>query len=362
MPPAASLLLAVELDGTGAHPASWRRPDSRAEDLFTADFWVDAVTAAERAGLDLVFLPDSFALQSGGARGRLDAVGIAARVAPATTRIGLIPQGPVTHTEPFHLSKAVASLDFASSGRAGWEVTVSPGAEQARLFGRKPEQPDSALWHEADEAIEVVARLWDSWEDDAEIRDAPTGRFIDRGKLHYIDFTGDNFSVKGPSITPRPPQGQPLIAIRADGPHATRVAVHRADLLRISAPDLATAAETRSVLRAATAAAGRDPDLVRILLDIEVHLAASDQAAAAEVAQLDSWSTGPASASLRHIGTPASLRELVGQAHRECSADGLVLKPLAQAAFLDRIPAPLPTLRGRLGLPRPLNRYVTEGV
>lgn len=361
MPHPAPLLLAVELAGTGAHPASWRRPDSRAEDLFTGGFWTDAVAAAERAGLDLVFLPGSFALQSAGARGRLDAIGTAARVAPATARIGLIPQRPVTHTEPFHLSKAVASLDYATAGRAGWEVTVSPGADQARLFGRKPDQPDSSLWHEADEAIEVVTRLWDSWEDDAEIRDTATGRFIDREKLHYIDFTGDNFSVKGPSITPRPPQGQPLIAIRADGPHATRVAVHRADLVRITAPDLATAAETRSVLRAAVTAAGRDPNLVRILLDIEVHLAASAAAAAAEVAELDTWTSGPAPAFLRHIGTPDALRELIAQVQRECAADGLVLQPLAQAAFLDRIPAPLLSLRGRLGLPRPLNRYATEG-
>lgn len=355
------LLLAVELDGTGAHPASWRRPDSRAQDLFTPGFWVDAVTAAERAGVDLVFLPDSFALQSGGLRGRLDAVGIAARVAPVTTRIGLIPQSPVTHTEPFHLSKAVASLDYASAGRAGWEVTVSTGAEQARLFGRKPEQPGSSLWQEADEAIEVVTRLWDSWEDDAEIRDTRTGRFIDRGKLHYIDFAGEHFSVKGPSITPRPPQGQPLIAVRADDPHATRVAVQRADLLRITAPDLMTAAETRSVLRAATAAAGRDPNLIRVLLDIEVHVGESAAAAAAEVGELDAWTTGPAPDTLRHIGTPDTLRELVARAAHECPADGLVLKPLAQAAFLDRIPAPLLSLRDRLGLPRPLNRYATEG-
>lgn len=357
---ASPLLLAVELDGTGAHPASWRRPDSRAEDLFTPGFWVDAVTAAERAGLDLVFLPDSFALQAEGARGRFDAIGVAARVAPATSRIGLIPQAPVTHTEPFHLSKAVASLDYASYGRAGWEVTVSPGAQQARLFGRKPEQTADSLWHEADEAIEVVGRLWDSWEDDAEIRDAATGRFIDRDKLHYIDFTGDNFSVKGPSITPRPPQGRPPIVVRADGPHATRVAVQRADLIRISAADLATAAETRSVLRSAAAAAGRDANQLRILLDIEVHLAETTAAAAAEVAELDAW-TATTPATVRHIGTQGSFREFVAQIQRDCAADGVVLRPLASAPFLARITGPLLSLRGHLGLPRPHNRYVTEG-
>ncbi|WP_328396410.1 LLM class flavin-dependent oxidoreductase [Nocardia sp. NBC_00416] len=360
MPHAHPLLLAVELTGTGAHPASWRRADSRAEELFTAGYWVDAAVAAERAGLDLAFLPDSFALQSGGARGRLEAAGIAARVAPATSRLGLIPQVPVTHTEPFHVSKAIASLDYATLGRAGWEVTVSPGEGQARLFGRKPEQAADSLWHEADEAIQVVSRLWDSWEDDAEIRDTESGRFIDRDKLHYIDFAGDNFSVKGPAITPRPPQGQPLVAVRADGPHATRVAVRHGDLIRISAPDLAAAAAARTVLRSAAAAAGRDPRHIRVLLDIDVHIADSAADAAAELAQLEGWTATEATGSLRHVGTAGSLRDLVGEAQQECAADGLVLRPLALAAFLARIPDPLLGLRGRLGLPQPLNRYAID--
>lgn len=352
-----TLLLGVELPGTGTHPASWRRADSRAEELFGAAYWLDAVTAAEAAGVDLVFLPDSFALQEQGAQGRLEAVGIAARAAAATRRIGLVPQAPVTHTEPFHVSKAVASLDFATHGRAGWEVTVSRG--QAKLFGRKDEQDDASLWREADDAIEVAARLWDSWEDDAEIRDLATGRFLDRDKLHYIDFRGEHFSVKGPSITPRPPQGQPLVAVRADDSHSTRVAVHRADLIRVSAPDLTTAAQVRGEIRAAVAAAGRDPRLVRVLLDLEVHLAATEQAAAEDLAQLDAWTATPPPKTLRHIGTPQSLREQLAAVLTDCAGDGVVLRPLAVAAFTAELPHLAPTLRDRLGLPRPVNRYAT---
>ncbi|RDI65873.1 LLM class flavin-dependent oxidoreductase [Nocardia pseudobrasiliensis] len=343
-------LLGVELSGTGTHPASWRRADSRAEELFTAGYWLDAIRAAEAAGLDLAFLPDSFAPQEAGAIGRLEAVGIAARAAAATRRIGLIPQAPVTHTEPFHLSKAIASLDFATHGRAGWEVTVSAG--QAALFGRKAEQDPAARWREADEAVEVVTRLWDSWEDDAEIRDLSTGRFLDRDKLHYIDFVGENFSVKGPSITPRPPQGQPLVAVRAEDEHSTRVAVERADLIRVSTPDPQGARRIREELRAAIAAAGRDPELVSVLIDIEVHLAASEQAAADELAQLEAW-TATKPETLRHIGTPASLRALLA----ELPADGVVLRPLALPAFVAQLPQLAPTLRDRLGLPRPVNRY-----
>ncbi|MFI9403898.1 LLM class flavin-dependent oxidoreductase [Nocardia sp. NPDC052316] len=358
--------LAVELAGTGIHPASWRRDDSRAEDLFTGAYWVDAVTAAEKAGVDAVFVPDSFGLQPGGpgaTRGRLDAVAIAARVAAATRRIGLIPQGAVTHTEPFHLAKAVQSLDFASLGRAGWEVTVSEGVEQARAFGRKDAQDAASLWHEADEAIEVVTRLWDSWEDDAEIRDVPTGRFIDRDKLHYIDFTGDNFSVKGPSITPRSPQGQSIVAVRAHDDASTGVAVQRADLIRVAAADLDTARAVRTALRTAVRAADRDPDVVRVLLDVELHLADSSDSAHREVAQLDRWTDPGIPTGLRHIGTPATLRELLGTVDASGAADGVVLRPLAVPATVDRLaplarkPASASTLRERLGLPRPVSRY-----
>ncbi|WP_327143187.1 LLM class flavin-dependent oxidoreductase [Nocardia sp. NBC_01327] len=359
MPYSPPLLLGLELSGTGAHPASWRRADSRAEELFTGAYWVDALRAAENAGIDLAFLPDSFTLQAPGAAvGRLDAVAIAARAAAVTRRIGLVPQASVTHTEPFHLSKAIASLDFASHGRAGWEVGVS-GAGEAKLFGRKPEQGAHSRWFEADEAVEVVSRLWDSWADDAEIRDVATGRFIDRDRLHYIDFTGDNFAVKGPSITPRPPQGQPLVTIRADDPHSARVAVHRADLIRIAARDLETAAATRSELRSAVAAAGRDPNQVRVLLDIDIHLAPTADDAAIDVAQLEDWTPTGVPRTVFHIGTSAELRELLSEVETECAADGVVLRPLALTAALPYLAAVAPTLRARLGLPRPANRYAS---
>lgn len=380
------LFLGIETAGTGTHPASWRRADSTAEDLFTAGYWTSVVTSAEDLGFDAVFLADSFGIQSGGAaatRGRLDAVAIAARTAPLTSRIGLIPEVPVTHTEPFHVSKAVTALDFASLGRAGWEVTVS--AAEAKAFGRKDIQDPTSLWHEADEAVEVVTRLWDSWEDGAEIRDVPTGRFIDRDRLHYIDFAGDHFSVKGPSITPRSPQGQPIVTVRADNPESTEVAVRRADLIRITAPDLPTAAARRTALRAAIATEGRDPDTVQILLEFPVHLADSTESAQADVQELDRWAGHPhrESGRLQQVGTAAALDELLAEIARSTIADGVILRPLALRATLNALaaqrrttttsdddasltrhnPAHLApeTLRDRLGLPRPASRYATTG-
>ena len=116
-----------------------------------------------------------------------------------------MPTAIVTHTEPFHLSKAIATLDYVSTGRAGVRVQVVGPRREAAHFGRRQIPPLSAgptcddpdvqrliaeLFDEAADYVEVVRRLWDSWEDDAEIRDAATGRFIDRDKLHYIDFEG----------------------------------------------------------------------------------------------------------------------------------------------------------------------------
>jgi len=124
-----------------------------------------------------------------------------------TRSVGLVPAATVTHTEPFHLSKAIATLDFVSQGRAGWQPSdvAHPGRGRP-VRPLRTAAPAEVLWREAGEAVEVVVRLWDSWEDDAVIRDVSTGRYVDRDKLHYIDSAGELLSVRGPSITPRSPQ------------------------------------------------------------------------------------------------------------------------------------------------------------
>src|SRR3982751_5829203 len=232
--------LAVALDGAGWPPPACREPDARPAELFTAGYWVDLVQEAQRGLLDLVTLEDDLALQSTDrfaddertdqVRGRLDAVQVAARVAPVTEGIGLVPTAVVTHTEPFHLSKAIANLDYVSTGRAGVRVKVAASPHEAAHFGRRPPGSIEDLFAEAGDWVEVVRRLWDSWEDGAEIRDVATGRFVDRAKLHYIDFTGRWFSVKGPSIVPRPPQGQPLVTALAHTERPYRFAARHTDL------------------------------------------------------------------------------------------------------------------------------------
>ena len=377
------LHLAVALDGTGWHPASWREPEARPTDILTPGYWTDLVTDAERGLLDFVTIEDGLALQSehprraddrtDRVRGRLDATLIASRVAPLTRRVGLVPTVIATHTEPFHASKAIATLDYVSSGRAGVRVQVSPSLAAAGHFGRRDvsDLAGARLLDEAVDYVEAVRRLWDSWEDDAEIRDVATGRFVDRNKLHYIDFDGDFFSVKGPSITPRPPQGQPIVAALGHGEEAYRLIGAGADVGFVTPHD---ATEISGIL-GAIAAHRTDGPPVLVLADLVVLLDDAPGAAAARLRRLDEVAGGEyVSDAEIFAGTPGQLADLVQQWH-SAGASGFRLRPATvphdlrqivdglvpelQARGLFRTAYPGSTLRDTLGLARPANRYTT---
>jgi alkanesulfonate monooxygenase SsuD/methylene tetrahydromethanopterin reductase-like flavin-dependent oxidoreductase (luciferase family) len=319
-------------------------------------------------------------------RGRLDAVLIASRVAPLTRHIGLLPTAITTHTEPFHLSKAIATLDYVSAGRAGVRVQVAPNPAAAAHFGRRqiPELPDGGfqseqgqalaaeLLSEAADYIEVLRRLWDSWEDDAEIRDVATGRFIDRNKLHYIDFQGEWFSVKGPSITPRPPQGQPMVASLGHGEPAYQLAAGGADIAFITPHD---AEQTSAVAQRIAALRPAAVEPVRVFADLVVFLAETAEAAAQRKRRLDDLAGSEfVSDAEVFVGTPAELADLV-QAWHAAGAAGLRLRPATLPHDLTQITTGLvpelqrrgvfrdgyhaTTLREALGLGRPANRYAT---
>ncbi len=394
---AAPLHLAVALDGTGWHPASWREPDARPGELFDPRYWADLVGEAEIGLLDFVTIEDSLSLQSSEltapdartdqVRGRLDAVLIAARVAPLTRHIGLVPTAVVTHTEPFHLSKAIATLDFVSTGRAGVRVQISARAHEAAHFGRRTVPPFTLaerdtpevqallreLFDEARDYVEVLRRLWDSWEDDAEIRDAATGRFVDRAKLHYIDFAGSHFSVRGPSITPRPPQGQPIVSLLAHQELPYRLAATSADLVFVTPTDTPDAATIVSAIRHDQSQAGRENETLHVFGDLVVFLDSSEDAAQARRERLDEvGGTAYRSDARIFTGTPAQLADLLLEGQR-AGLSGYRLRPATLPHDLRQITRQLvpelqrrgafrtgyeaDTLRGLLGLPRPANRY-----
>ncbi|WP_236569191.1 LLM class flavin-dependent oxidoreductase [Streptomyces sp. MBT58] len=401
---AAPLHLAVALDGAGWHPAAWREEGARPGELLDAAYWADLVAEAERGLLDFVTIEDALGLQSAAfhlpddrtdqVRGSIDAVLLAAHLAPLTTHIGLVPTTNVTHTEPFHLAIGIATLDHASKGRAGWRPQISSRASDAAHFGRRTtpqlteddvtdseliSQPLRALFAEGAEVVEAARQLWDSWEDDAEIRDAATGRFIDRDKVHPIDFRGSTFSVKGPSITPRTPQGQPLVVSLAHATTPYEFAALSSDVVAITPHDRAGTAAILTQVAEAVERTGRDVSdrPLRTFADLIVFLDDEPGAAARRRARLDEVA-GSELASDAEIftGTPAELADLLLD-WRSTGLDGFRLRPGTLPHDLIAITRGLvpelqrrgvfrteyasTTLRGHLGLARPTSRYAKAG-
>jgi len=377
--PTRPLHLAVDLTDGGAHPGGWRAHGSVPPRPFDAARLAGLVATAERGLLDFVVFDDAFTLrpQRGAAlQGRLDAALVSARLAPRSAGIGLVATVDTTHTEPFHVSKAIATVDHVSTGRAAWQVSWSTDAASAAAFGRRPAPDEVAALREAEEAVEVVERLWDSWEDDAEIRDEDTHRFVDRDKLHYVDFEGVHFAVKGPSITPRSPQGRPPIVVRAGSPLSLDLAGRRADVVRIQATQRDDARAAREEVREIARDAGRDPDALRVLVDLST-VVGQDRRSAQErldlLEELGGDRGGLREGALTHVGTAVDLADLIEDWFDAGAADGFVLRPASldtdlraivggtvpvlQADGVFRQAYAGTTLRDSLGLPRPASRY-----
>lgn len=317
-----SLHVAVEIDGDGV--------------------LAEVVTTAERGGFTFVTFDDS---PVGGPR--IEATTRAAYVSTLTDRIGLAPAANVTTAEPFHLAAQLASLDHASHGRAAWVVGADSSAEALATVGGPRLDPD-ALHHEVAEVVEVVRRLWDSWDDDAVIKDVATGRYLDPDKVHHVDFTGTRFSVKGPLITPRPPQGRPVV-LAADA------------LAEAARPDIVLVGGTGLDDARNRARRARETGAPLVFAEVEVVLGAAGRR--------------PHGDRLRYTGSAPGLTELLGWL--ATSVDGVRLHPAVLATDLPVLaeevlpalraegllvsPEPGATLRTSLGLARPESLFAAGG-
>ncbi|MEW1698300.1 LLM class flavin-dependent oxidoreductase [Streptomyces sp. NPDC093249] len=363
--PRPALRLAVEIDGDGAHPAAWRRAAHAPGELLTPRRLARVAAVAENAGFTLVTLDDSILPPGAGPDpvGRIGAVERAAFVAASTSVLGVAPVLSTTYAEPFHVSSQLASLDHLSAGRSGWVVGVEEDPAAARAWGRPPVEGPDALAREARDGLRVVRDLWDSWEDDAVIRSVATSRYLDRSRLHFVDFVGDTYSVKGPSIVPRPPQGRPVVLARSG-----LVPAGLTDVALVGGTDVAEVGPA-----ARTASAAGTP---RVFAEVEVALDTPGETARERVADLERhspWSARPDR--LRYTGPAEGLVSLLAELAEH--VDGVRLRPLVldedlavlsrlvlPELFVRRIAArPLPgaTLRTSLGLPRPLSRFTTDG-
>src|SRR5215469_1272164 len=205
---------------TGHHVASWLHPDAQIDAGTNFRHYVELAQMSEQAKFDLMFLADALAVRDGNLdplsrwpqyMAYFEPITLLSGIAGLTERIGLVCTATTSYNEPYNLARKFASLDHISGGRAGWNVVTSANIAEAFNFGREAHYEHGERYDRAMEFTDVVFGLWDSWDDDAFLRDRTTGRYFDPAKLHTLNHKGEHFSVRGPLNVARPPQGHPVL-------------------------------------------------------------------------------------------------------------------------------------------------------
>ncbi len=212
--------LGVFFKNTGHHIAAWRSQQSQPDAGINIRHYIACAQMAERAGFDFLFYADSAATRESALEplsrssqytAYFEPTTLLASLAMATQRIGLVSTATTSYNEPYNIARRFASLDHLSAGRAGWNVVTSGNDAEAFNFGRDEHFEHDERYRRAQEFVEVVKGLWDSWDDDAFVYDREAGRFFTPEKLHRLNHNGTYFKVRGPLNVPRSPQGYPVI-------------------------------------------------------------------------------------------------------------------------------------------------------
>ncbi|MER7368337.1 LLM class flavin-dependent oxidoreductase [Nonomuraea wenchangensis] len=269
------------LMGVGHHEAAWRHPSTEPARLTDVRHYQELARIAERGTLDSVFLADGLALQghvAHNALGGLEPLTLLSALAAVTDHVGLIATVSTTYNEPFHVARKFASLDHISGGRAGWNIVTSAGEAEAGNFGI--ERPaHAARYARAEEFLDVVLKLWDSWEDDAVVRDRVAGRYADTGKIHAIEHQGEHFAVRGPLNASRPPQGHPLLVQAGSSEDGKDFAARYAEAVFTAQQTLEEGREFYADLKRRVAARGRRPEEVLVLPGISPIIGSTEREA-----------------------------------------------------------------------------------
>jgi len=259
---------------TGHHVASWRHPRAQADAGINFQHYVEITRTAERAKFDMVFFADNLCVREANMEAlsrsaqyiaNFEPLTLLSALAPMTTHIGLVATASTSYNEPFHVARKFASIDHISGGRAGWNLVTSGQEAEAKNFGREKHYQHGERYRRAREFAQVVTGLWDSWDDDAFVRDKETGQFFHPDKLHRLDHKGDSFSVRGPLNVPRTPQGRPVIVQAGGSEDMIAVAAEFAEAIFCAPLSFENAKTFYAELKNRVASHGRDPGQVKIM-------------------------------------------------------------------------------------------------
>jgi FMN-dependent oxidoreductase (nitrilotriacetate monooxygenase family) len=259
---------------TGQHVAAWRHPGAYAHSGADFSHMVDVARTAERGKFDLLFLADSAAVSvfgSAESRGRMgkvvkfEPITVLSALASVTTHLGFVATCSSTYNEPYTLARQFASLDQISGGRAGWNLVTSNNEAEAFNHGRDAHYAHAERYDRAAEFAQVVTGLWDSWDEDAFIRDQETGVYYDPEKMHTLNHRGKYFAVRGPLNVARSPQGRPVLVQAGASDTGRDLAAQTAELVFTAQTTFEQAAEFYADVRARLPRSGRSQDTMKIL-------------------------------------------------------------------------------------------------
>ncbi len=268
--------------------AAWRRPEAYADAGLDIQRWIDCARILERGKLDMIFVADytsppgfdDVETMSQTARSiGFEPVTLLSALAMTTTRLGVAGTISTTWNEPYTVARMLASLDRLSGGRAGWNIVTGRNPDDAKNFSREDHMAHDDRYDRAEEFVDVVFGLWDTFEDDAFVIDRTSGHFFDPTKIHGLNHRGKHFAVRGPLGVPRPIQGHPVKVVAGDSEPGRQLGARVADVIFTSKGDIKAGQAFYSDMRRRIASFGRIPDHVKILPGVTIYLGDSRQEA-----------------------------------------------------------------------------------
>ncbi|WP_094538871.1 LLM class flavin-dependent oxidoreductase [Brucella grignonensis] len=291
------------------HTGAWRYPGAYADANFNFKHLKTFAQKLEAAKFDAFFMADHLAvlnmpveaLKRSHTVTSFEPFTLLSALAAVTDKIGLAATASTTFDEPYHIARRFASLDHISQGRAAWNIVTTSNPDSALNFGRQEHVEHGERYKRAREFYDVVTGLWDSFADDAFIRDQESGIFFDPSKMHVLDHHGDDFNVRGPLNIARPVQGWPVIVQAGQSEPGRQLAAETAEVVFCAPRDIVESKKLYADLKSRLAAAGRAPSSLKILPAAFIVLGDSLEEAKQKRAKLDSlvhYDSGIASLSI----------------------------------------------------------------
>lgn len=281
--------LAVFLTSDGSyHLAGWRLPESYPDGGYNIHRWSEFARTMERGKLDMLFIADGSGLSGTDDMNslsytsridRMDPVTIVSALAMVTQRLGLVCTVSTSYHAPYNVARAMASIDHISGGRAGWNIVTSAGREDALNFGLDAQVPHAERYERAEEFVDVVRGLWDSYDSNAFPHDKSSGRFMNPDAVHFLNHKGKHFSVRGPLNVARSPQGHPVLVQAGSSEVGMNLSARVADVVFTSQSSVEGTRAFSDDVKGRCVNYGRSPDSLKVMLGVFLFIGRTEEEA-----------------------------------------------------------------------------------